>query len=113
MKNDLNNMKWKFVDSTKEAFDLYIMNHVKAGDKVINQDIGLASTLLPKGVFILSPKGISYEEKSIHTTLDMRYLSEKARRKGIYGKGLKPYTNEDRLSFMKELSNILSKFAGI
>ena len=48
MKNDLKNMKWKFVDSTKEAVDLYSMNHVKAGDLVITQDIGLASTLLPK-----------------------------------------------------------------
>jgi uncharacterized protein len=48
MKNDLKKMRWKFVDSTKEAVDLYMMNHVKAGDLVITQDIGLASTLLPK-----------------------------------------------------------------
>ncbi len=46
MKNDVKNMKWKFVDSTKEAVDLYIMNHVKAGDLVVTQDIGLASTIV-------------------------------------------------------------------
>ena len=38
MKNDVKNLKWKFVDSTKEAVDLYIMNHVKDGDLVITQD---------------------------------------------------------------------------
>jgi uncharacterized protein len=86
MKNDLNNMKWKFVDSTKEAVDLYIVNHVKAYDIVVTQDIGLAARLLLKGAYILSPKGISYEEKSIHTALDMRYLSVKTRRKGFMEK---------------------------
>ena len=55
MKNDLNNMKWKFVASTKEAVDLYIMNHVKAGDLVVTQDIGLASTLLPKDGLVIFP----------------------------------------------------------
>jgi len=106
-------MNWRFVDSTKEAVDLYIMNHVKKKDIVITQDIGLASTLLPKGVFVLSPKGISYDENTIVTSLDMRYLSAKARRRGIYGKGLKPFTNEDRMKFIKEFEKILSTFAGI
>ncbi len=65
MKNDLNNMKWKFVASTKEAVDLYIMNHVKAGDLVVTQDIGLASTLLPKDAFVFFSVGnILFEEKN-------------------------------------------------
>ena len=75
MKNDLNGTSWKFVDSSKEAVDLFIMNHVQKRDIVVTQDIGLASTLLPKEVYVLSPKGISYDEKDIHTALDMRYLS--------------------------------------
>ncbi|WNS77619.1 DUF188 domain-containing protein [Bacillus sp. DTU_2020_1000418_1_SI_GHA_SEK_038] len=37
---------------------------------------------------MLSPKGISYDEKDIHTALNMKYLSAKARRRGIQGKGL-------------------------
>ena len=49
MKNDLSHPYWVFVDSSKEAVDLYIMNHVKVLD-VITQDIGLASTVLLKGV---------------------------------------------------------------
>jgi uncharacterized protein len=42
MKNDVKNLKWKFVDSTKEAVVLYIMNHVKAGDLVITQEIRIS-----------------------------------------------------------------------
>ncbi|MDQ0269483.1 YaiI/YqxD family protein [Cytobacillus purgationiresistens] len=113
MKNDLSDTAWKFVDSTKEAVDLYIMNHVKAGDVVVTQDIGLASTLLLNGVYVLSPKGNLYEESQIHTALDMRYLSAKARRRGVYGKGPKPYKAEDRRRFVDQLAKILSNFEGI
>ncbi|WP_090831039.1 MULTISPECIES: YaiI/YqxD family protein [unclassified Bacillus (in: firmicutes)] len=108
MMNEYATATWKFVDSTKEAVDLYIMNHVKRGDIAITQDIGLASTLLPQGVYVLSPKGILYEEEKIHTALDLRYLSAKARRQGIHGKGPKPFTNSDRNRFVSELKGILS-----
>ncbi|MBT2710148.1 DUF188 domain-containing protein [Bacillus sp. ISL-47] len=113
MKNDLNGAVWKFVDSSKEAADLFIMNNVNSGDVVVTQDIGLASTLLLKGVYVLSPKGILFEENEIRTALDMRYLSAKARRKGVYGKGPKPYSREDRSRFVEQLTNILSNFEGI
>lgn len=113
MKNDLNGAVWQFVDSSKEAADLFIMNNVKSGDVVVTQDIGLASTLLLKGVYVLSPKGILFEENEIRTALDMRYLSAKARRKGVYGKGPKPYSREDRSRFVEQLTNILSNFEGI
>ena len=53
----------------KEAVVLYIMNHVKAGDLVITQDI---TTLLPKDVYDITPRGIPFEEKSIHTALNIR-----------------------------------------
>lgn len=113
MKNDLNGANWKFVDSDKEAADLFIMNNAESGDVVVTQDIGLASTLLLKGVYVLSPKGILFEENEIRTALDMRYLSAKARRKGVYGKGPKPYNQEDRSRFVEQLTKILSNFEGI
>lgn len=89
------------------------MNHAVKGDIAITHDIGLASTLLPKGVHVLSPKGVIFEEKEIQTALDLRFLNAKARRRGVYGKGPKPFQAEDRARFMKELTKILSKFAGI
>lgn len=80
---------------------------------VITQDIGLASTLLPKRVYVLSPKGTSYREETIHTALDLSCLSAKARKQGIYGKGPKAYTVEDRKRFAQSLTKILSNFEGI
>ncbi len=104
---------WHFVDSDKEAADLFIMNHVNANDVVVTQDIGLASTLLSKKVHVLNPRGIPYEEKDIESALHMRYLSAKARRQGKYGKGPKPFTSEDRIQFQKNFIKILSKIKGI
>lgn len=109
MSNEFSSECWVYVDSDKEAADLYIMNHVHKGDITVTQDIGLASTLLAKGVFVLSPRGSSYEEKSIETALDLRYLSAKERRKGNFGKGPKAFSAKDRENFMKELSRVLSK----
>ncbi|GAE46420.1 DUF188 domain-containing protein [Mesobacillus boroniphilus] len=110
MKNDLQGQSWVFVDSYKEAVDLYLMNHVKKGDFAVTQDIGLASTLIAKGVYAISPRGNLFEEKDIQTALDLRYLSARARRQGSYGKGPKPFTEKDREKFIKELNILLSNF---
>ncbi|RSD22751.1 YaiI/YqxD family protein [Mesobacillus subterraneus] len=110
MKNDLQGQNWVFVDSHKEAVDLYLMNHVKKGDFAVTQDIGLASTLLAKGVYAISPRGTLFEEKGIGTALELRHLSAKARRQGFYGKGPKAFTEKDRAKFIKELSMLLSNF---
>ncbi|MEQ2464877.1 YaiI/YqxD family protein [Niallia hominis] len=112
MMKENDEQKWKYVDSDKEAVDLFIMNATKKQDIVVTQDIGLASTLLLKQVTVLSPRGVIFEEKSINTALDMRYLSAKARRKGVYGKGPKPYTEEDRQKFRRNFIRILSKVEG-
>lgn len=104
--------EWRYVDSDREAADLYIMNHTSKGDIVITQDIGLASTLLLKGVYVLSPKGILFEEKDIQTALDIRYIKSKARARGIYGKGPAPFTEVERNRFVEKLSGILSDSAG-
>lgn len=110
MRNNLEGQNWVFVDSHKEAVDLYLMNHVKKGDFAVTQDIGLASTLLAKGVYAISPRGTLFEEKEIQTALELRHLTAKARRQGVYGKGPKPFTERDREKFIKGLSMLLSNF---
>ncbi|WP_082686877.1 DUF188 domain-containing protein [Bacillus sp. FJAT-27445] len=104
--------EWRYVDSDREAADLFIMNHAKKGDIVITQDIGLASTLLLKGVYVLSPRGILFEEKDIQTALDIRYIKSKARARGIYGKGPSPFSDEERKRFVNALSAILLEMPG-
>jgi len=103
---------WIYVDTGKEAVDLYIMNHVVSGDFTVTQDIGLASTLLSKGVYALSPRGNVYEEKDIDLALEMRYLAAKARRQGVHSKGPSRFRDSDREMFAKNFYRILSKFAG-
>lgn len=110
MKSDLGGLNWVFVDSEKEAVDLYVMNHVAKNDFAVTQDIGLASTLLAKGVYVISPRGILFEEKEIQTALDLRYLNAKARRQGVYGKGPKAFTLKDREKFTKGLDMLLSNY---
>ncbi|MFB6465779.1 DUF188 domain-containing protein [Cytobacillus sp. Hz8] len=110
--NDLTHGTWKFVDPSKEAADLFIMNKANAFDIVVTQDIGLASILLPMKVKVLSPRGEWYLETQIETALDLRYLSAKARQQGKYGKGPKPFTKDHRAKFKQELSKILSEYEG-
>ncbi len=111
-KNTPDQGRWVYVDSSKEAADLYIMNHVRSEDVLITQDIGLASLVLPKKVYAISPRGKAYKEESIVTALDYRYVAAKERRKGIYGKGPKPFTSKDRETFCYQFEKILSKIAG-
>ncbi|XXM74504.1 YaiI/YqxD family protein [Lysinibacillus sphaericus] len=111
-KNNPDQGRWVYVDSEKEAADLYIMNHVRTNDILVTQDIGLASLVLPKKVYVLSPRGKVYREESIVTALDYRYVAAKERRKGNYGKGPKPFTDDDRKGFSAQFEKILSKIAG-
>jgi uncharacterized protein len=107
--NEEKNAKWIIVDSNREEVDFYIVNHVTANCLVITQDYGLASILLPKGVYVLSPRGKRYLEENIDELLYMRHLSSKERRAGNRVKGPKPFTKEDRERFSKELKKILVK----
>ncbi|WP_018661453.1 YaiI/YqxD family protein [Heyndrickxia acidiproducens] len=100
--------RWIYVDPHKESADLYIMNHVEKNDIVVTQDIGLASLVLPKKAYAVSPRGSKYNETSINTALDFRYLAAKERRRGNYGKGPKRFTAEDRERFKLSLAEILS-----
>lgn len=110
MSNHTAEERWVYVENEKEAADLFILNHVNKRDIVVTQDIGLASTLLPKEVFVLSPRGSIYNEEDIVTALDMRYLSAKARRQGNFGKGPKPFSKEDRQRFINQLTLLLSNY---
>jgi uncharacterized protein len=112
--NMMNNPEgeWAYVDTDKEAADLYIINSVKKGDIVITADIGLAGSLLVNRVYVLSPRGKEYKEDNMMALLDMRYHSAKLRRQGKHSKGPKPFSKEDKNRFVKKLLEILSNVAG-
>ncbi|MCZ0755571.1 YaiI/YqxD family protein [Anoxybacillus sp. J5B_2022] len=105
-------MKWVYVDTEKEAVDLYIVNHAHRGDVVVTQDIGLASMLVNRQIYVVSPRGSVYREEEMGQRLYARYLQAKQRRQGIYGKGMKRFSAEERQAFRKSFEKILSKLAG-
>ena len=105
-------MNWVYVDTEKEAVDLYILNHAVRGDVVITQDIGLASMLVNRGVHVISPRGKVYEEGEMDSALHHRYLQAKQRRQGVYPKGMKRFSDQDRRLFLQNFEKILSKLEG-
>ncbi|WP_019242624.1 MULTISPECIES: YaiI/YqxD family protein [Bacillus] len=111
--NSYSDAKWVYVDWDKEAADIYMMNHSKKGDIAVTSDIGLAAALIGKGVCVISPRGIFYNESNIDSLLFMRHEAAKKRRKGVYSKGPKAFTAHERDNFRKTLLKILSNFAGI
>ncbi|WP_050615805.1 YaiI/YqxD family protein [Bacillus testis] len=110
--NDEKHANWVYVDWGKEAADLHIMNSAEKGDLAVTADIGLAAALIGKGVCVLSPKGILYDEGNIDRLLLMRHEAAKKRRNGVYSKGPKAFTKADRKNFREALFKNLSKLAG-
>ncbi len=96
------------VDRSDQSADLYIVNHIRAGDIVITQDYGLATIALGKRCWVLSFRGMEFHADNIEFLLARRHAQAKARRQGKYGKGPRPLTNEDRKNFQKELAKLLT-----
>ncbi|MED5020351.1 YaiI/YqxD family protein [Paenibacillus chibensis] len=95
------------VDRSDQSADLYIANHIKLGDIVVTQDYGLAALALSKGCHVISFRGQSYNSENIEFMLDRRHHQAKARRRGSYGKGPKPITQEDKRIFQQKLTKLL------
>jgi uncharacterized protein len=60
-----------------------------------------------------SCRPVHIESSSNSYSFDMRYLPAKARKQGIYGKGPKAFTQEDRNRFVQTSTKNLSNFEGI
>ncbi|PYI51950.1 YaiI/YqxD family protein [Paenibacillus flagellatus] len=97
------------VDRSDQAVDLYIANRVSAGDVLVTQDFGLATIGLAKKAIVLSNRGQIYSDRTIDFLLETRHERAKQRRSGKYGKGPRPFTDEDRQSFLQTLTKVLSR----
>lgn len=94
------------VDRSDQSADLYISNHVQAGDILVTQDFGLAAIGLSKRAWVISNKGRHYSNDTIDYLLDQRHFSAKQRKLGKYGKGPKPFTDQDRNIFRQTLTKL-------
>jgi uncharacterized protein YaiI (UPF0178 family) len=96
------------VDRSDQSVDLYIANHLRAGDILVTQDFGLAAIGLGKRAIALSNRGQTYTESTIDFLLERRHESAKQRRNGKHSKGPKPFTQEDRHNFLQCLTKVLA-----
>ncbi|MBY6035452.1 DUF188 domain-containing protein [Fictibacillus nanhaiensis] len=104
--------RWILVDARPEEVDMYIHNHSKKKDIVVTQDHALASLLIPKGVYVITPRGKHFQEDEMERVLHERYLSAKARRSGMHSKGPTKFTKEDAKRFHTVFCEILSNVEG-
>ncbi|MED1863424.1 DUF188 domain-containing protein [Fictibacillus nanhaiensis] len=104
--------RWILVDASPEEVDLYIHNHSKKNDLVVTQDHALASLLLSKGVYVITPRGKQFQENEMEQVLHERYMAAKARRSGKHSKGPSKFKKEDTERFCTVFCEILSKVEG-
>ncbi|GGE47067.1 UPF0178 protein YqxD [Pullulanibacillus camelliae] len=100
---------WIMVDPDREAADLYIVNHVKAGDIVVTWDMGLAGLLTNRRVYVITPNGKVIEEEQMPEILHFRYLAKMERMAHKHTKGPKPFTDVDRHYFVEGLTALIRR----
>ncbi|ASA26456.1 DUF188 domain-containing protein [Paenibacillus donghaensis] len=96
------------VERGADSADLYIANHVSAGDLVITQDYGLAALALGKRCSVLSFRGLEYDNSNMDLMLEGRHARAVERRRGKYSKGPKPITAEEKIFFQHKLTKVLA-----
>jgi hypothetical protein len=96
-----------------DAADFAVVNHSRAGDVAITQDTGLAAMLLPRGVTVLSPRGVVYRAESLDGALARRHEIRKLRRRGQTPRGGGPpaLREADRLKLRRALAEALKAIA--
>ncbi|WP_238654603.1 YaiI/YqxD family protein [Paenibacillus piscarius] len=96
------------VDRGADSADLYIANHIAAGDIVVTQDYGLAALGLGKRCRVLSNRGQEYENATMDFMLEGRHARAVERRRGHYSKGPKAITAQEKQLFQHKLTKLLT-----
>lgn len=96
------------VGNASQEADMKVMNLTESGDIVVTQDWGLASMVLGKGAFCLSPSGREYRSETIELLLEEREMKAKFRRSGGRTKGPHKRTKENDQHFKAALERLLS-----
>lgn len=89
--------------------DIKLINVTEAGDIVITQDWGLASMVLGRLAYCLSPTGKEYRPDRIDFLLEERELKAKFRRGGGRTKGPSKRTRQDDQHFTAAIERILGE----
>jgi len=108
-KEDHEHVSLIVVDNISQAADMKIFNMTDKGDVVVTGDWGLASLILSKHAYAVSPRGVVYEPDKMDYMLAKRHRDAKLRRAGERTKGPVKLTGEDREKLRKTLTELLKK----
>lgn len=101
------------VDEGPDVADAFIVEHARANDLVVTQDIPLAAALVPLGVSVLSPRGDRYTESNISEHLSWRDLMTELRDAGSVGGGPKPFDEKVKRAFANHFDSEMNRLLRI
>lgn len=90
-----------------DSADFEIVSRLEPGDVVVTQDIGLAGMCLGRGASAIGVRGRVYDRATIDAQLFIRHEEKKLRRQGGRTQGPKPFCDEDRERFVRNLRRLL------
>ena len=90
-----------------DVADEFIINKTQENDLVITADIPLASAVIEKRGYVITPRGRFYNADNIKEALTMRNLKEELRSGAIDTGGQKPFSNKDRKNFANQLERFI------
>lgn len=95
-----------YVDKGQDMADFKIVSLLQRGDILVTQDYGLASLVLSKAR-VFHHTGWEYTSNNIDQLLASRYHSSQLRKAGHRTKGPRPYSEEQRQTFINLLDEVI------
>ncbi len=92
-----------------DVADGRIVELMQAGDLVITADIPLASEVVARDGYALSPRGELYTEENIGDRLALRNLMDELRSTGMNTGGPPSFNESDRRAFANQLDRLLTR----
>jgi uncharacterized protein YaiI (UPF0178 family) len=98
------------VAKENDAADNEIVRLAQKNDICVTSDIPLASFLIEKNCFVLSPFGELFTQENIKSKLNTRDFMDSLRGSGIITKGGSPFSVKNKNLFSNNLDRIVTKY---
>lgn len=97
------------VNGGPDVADQYIAERAEPGDVAVTADIPLAALLVPKGVFVIDPRGQLYSAENIGERLSLRNFMDGLRGSGVDTGGSAIYGPREKQAFANALDQALTR----
>ena len=98
-----------WVDGGPDVADRHIVEHARAGDLVVTQDVPLAAQLVPNDVAVLDPRGEEHTAETIGERLSVRDFMDALRTAGTVTGGPPPFDARAKQAFAAALDRALAR----